>query len=292
MDAFKSHQLFSPEDLKDKREYENADEGSIELAVQAALRKLRKKKNLYADAVKQNTEALNDEAHEHFEDKHKKKNVTAKELIDEVVKDEIKSHGGPSDKEDDDDSESGEDAKASSRSSFDDDQIHKKLAEISLLEKKLAHLVRQVKHYLRKKKAHVHKSEGLEDNDDVESILAEADDKKKRNGIPHTSVLEKFRNNPGLVDKYMANILNDDSDTANGDQRDLLGKKDMETGLLRDIVPGEINSIPLSRLDKESDDYESMATDRGVARDAMVESPFSILDIKKTTGKKFRHNLA
>jgi hypothetical protein len=156
--------------------------------------------------------------------------------------------------------------------------------------------VHEVKSYLRKKKAKGHegeKSGSLEDDDDVESILAN-DDEKKRSEIPHTTILEKFRKNPGLVDKYMDNILNDDSDTdtANGDQRDLLGKKDMETALLRDAVPGEINSIPLSRLDKESDDYESMATDRGVARDALVESPFSILDVKKTTGKKFRHNIS
>jgi len=293
MDAFKGHSLLSADDLKDKKEY-YGDEDSIDRAVQLALRKLHKKKE-YMDSVVNRATA---EPAAHHRAKHApKRNITAKEVVDQIVKDEIKRHGyrGDSDASDEqvNDSEEGNDVESNAFES----KIHKKLAQISSLEHKLTQLVHDVKKYLKKRKAHDPSSDNvglLEDHDDVERIMAFGS-KKKRNEIPrsHISLIEKYRNNPELVDKYIDNILDSkDETTANGEQRDLLGKKETESALLRDAIPnGDLNSIPLSRLDKESEDYDNMATDRGIARDALVESPFSILDIKKTTGKKFRHGL-
>lgn len=300
MDAFKGHTLLSADDLKDKREYDYGDESTIDKAVQKALRKLHKKKRMYNDAI---AKANQDET-SHHNVLPIKKNITAKELVDQVVRDELKRHGHKEKESKFDDSEVGPPPSSDDEPSDESDEknedfeknIHKKLAQISSLEDKLTGLVRDVKKYLKKKKSEDPDSENigaLQDNDDVDRILAYSNN-QKRSKIPrsHVELLQKFRNNPELSDKYIDNILDSkDDSTANGEQRDLLGKKETESALLRDAVPGEINSIPLSRLEKESDDYDSMATDRGIARDALIESPFSMLDIKRTTGKKFRHDI-
>lgn len=294
MDAFKGHSLLTADDLKDKKEYSYADEESIDRAVQNALRKLHKKKVYLNEAVDKATIDPN----VHHSIKHAaKRNITAKEVVDEVVKDEIKrhhseKHSDSSDEDMNDDSPSDDE-----ESHGFEKKIHKKLVQISSLEHKLAGLVSDVKKFLKKKKSQDPSSDNvglLEDNDDVERIMAYGN--KKRSEIPrsHISLIQKYRNNPELVDNYIDNILDSkDESTTNGEQRDLLGKKETESALLRDALPnGDINSIPLSRLDKESEDYDNMATDRGIARDALIESPFSMLDIKQTTGTKFRHGIS
>ncbi|KXJ28991.1 uncharacterized protein LOC110252428 [Exaiptasia diaphana] len=296
MDAFKGHTLLTADDLKDKREYDYGDESTIDKAVRNALRKLHKKKKLYNDAISKANQDVTTTAV-----LPAKKNITARELVDQVVRDELKKHGHNEKESNDKAAEEFNDSNIGPPPSSDDDadsfekNIHKKLAQISSLENKLTSLVTDVKKYLRKKKSEDPSSDNfgsLQDNDDVDRILAYSGN--KRNQIPrsHIELLQKFRNNPELVDKYIDGILDSkDENTANGEQRDLLRKKETESALLRDAVPGDINSIPLSRLEKESDDYDNMATDRGIARDALIESPFSMLDIKKTTGKKFRHDI-
>ena len=74
-----------------------------------------------------------------------------------------------------------------------------------------------------------------------------------------------------------------------GDTRDLLGKEDTEKALLKKAIPGEIEDIPVSSLEREIDENDSIASDRGITHDALVDSPFSDLDYKKVTGKRSRH---
>ncbi|XP_001633397.2 uncharacterized protein LOC5513113 isoform X1 [Nematostella vectensis] len=284
MGAFKEHELLSSDDLKDKSEFtQNSDD--IENAVQSALAKLHKKKAEYEEAIGAKSENEKSESSSgDSESPPPKPHVSAKELIDEVVKQEMSKHKK---KNNDGDSE-----ETGTARSGEEKKIHHKLAEISYLEEKLFHLIRDVKKYLLKKKTELpehHAADAIEDDDNIDNILLS---KKKRSEIPHIGLLEKFRKDPSLVDKYMDTILNEeDSATEQGDQRDLLGKKDMESALLKQACPGDLDSVPISRLDRESEDMEAMATDRGIAREALVESPFSVLDVQQTTGKKFRHNL-
>lgn len=289
MDAFKEHTLLTADDLREKVENSYTDKAGIRQAVEEALTKLHKKKEQeHAQAGQTHAPST-----PHV--------VTAKELIDEVVKQEIASHidhaaaspGSPTDVVDSDDLKS---------------QLHQKLEEITKIETKLFSLIRDVKGFLLTKKPEqgTDKSDSANlngdsdiDNFSVDSLMS------KRSEIPFN--INRFRDNVTLVENFIRDALKDDftidesefneNDSNNedkkvakqGDTRDLLGKEDTEKALLKEAIPGEIEDIPVSSLEREIDENDSVASDHGITRDALVDSPFSDLDYKKVTGKRSRH---
>ena len=279
MDAFKEHTLLSADDLREKVENSYSDKDGIREAVDQALMKLHKKKEQAAAA----TQVTNSP--------HKAHAVTAKELIDEVVKQEISNHidpsaaatGVPTGVIDNDDLKS---------------KLHQKLEEITKIETKLFTLIRDVKGFLLSKKADSTGSEDI-DNMSLDSLVS------KRSQIPFN--INRYRDNVSLVEDFIRDALKDDftidhsafsenenetgdkNDAKQGDARDLLGKEETEKALLKEAIPGEIENIPVSSLEREIDENDSVASDHGITRDALVDSPFSDLDYKKVTSKRSRH---
>lgn len=280
MDAFKEHTLLSADDLKEKVENSYSDKDGIREAVDEALMKLHKKKE----------EAAADAKVSHVP--HKTHVVTAKELIDEVVKQEIANHIDPSTATSD-----------VPKDVIDNDELkrklHQKLEEITRIETKLFSLIRDVKGFLLTKKSE--EGAGRDDIDNVsfDTLVS------KRSEIPFN--INRFRDNTSLVEDFIRDALKDDftinhsalgdienepgdnSDAKQGDARDLLGKEETEKALLKEAIPGEIEDIPMSSLEREIDENDSVASDHGITRDALVESPLSDLDYKKVTGKRSRH---
>lgn len=289
MDAFKEHTLLTADDLREKVENSYSEKAGIREAVEEALNKLHKRK--------EQEHALADQAHA----PSKPHVVTAKELIDEVVKQEIASHidhnvaspGSPTGVIDSDDLKS---------------QLHQKLEEITKIETKLFSLIRDVKGFLLTKKAEqgTDKSDtaNLNEDSDIDNLSVDSL-VSKRSEIPFN--INRFRDNVTLVENFIRDALKDDftidtsefseNDSENedkkvakqGDTRDLLGKEDTEKALLKEAIPGEIEDIPVSSLEREIDENDSVASDHGITRDALVDSPFSDLDYKKVTGKRSRH---
>lgn len=282
MDAFKEHTLLTADDLREKVENSYSDKVGIREAVDEALMKLHKKKEQQADATA------------HAPNKPRTHSVTAKELIDEVVKQEIESHIDHNG------------ANAGSITSADSDdlksKLHQKLEEITKIETKLFSVIRDVKGFLLRKKAEQGTTKDDSDNDidnvSLDSLVT------KRSEIPFN--IDRFRDNVTLVENFIRDALKDDftinpSDFSEnddkedkkvakqGDTRDLLGKEETEKALLKEAIPGEIEDIPVSSLEREIDENDSVASDRGITRDALVDSPFSDLDYKKVTGKRSRH---
>lgn len=280
MDAFKEHTLLSADDLKEKVENSYGDKDGIREAVDEALMKLHKKKEEAAAAAKV-THAPR-KAHV----------VTAKELIDAVVKQEIANHLDPS-------AVTSEVPKDVSDNDELKSKLHQKLEEITKIETKLFSLIRDVKGFLLTKKSADGTSSDDIDNVSVDSVVS------KRSEIPFN--INRFRDNTSLVEDFIRDALKDDftidhsalggtenetgdnSDAKQGDTRDLLGKEETEKALLKEAIPGEIEDIPVSSLEREIDENDSVASDHGITRDALVESPLSDLDYKKVTGKKSRH---
>lgn len=289
MDAFKEHTLLTADDLKEKVENGYSDQEGIQQAVDNALRKLHKKKAQVDTAAHPGAPHV----------------VTAKELIDEVVKQEIASHLGTNNaiQQEETNSASDDDLKS---------KLHQKLEEITRIETKLFSLIRDVKGFLMKKKSD--QGEGKDDSlDGEDSDLADNVNLdglvSKRSEIP--SNINRFRRNETLVENFIRDALKDDftvdpseydeSHTESsedkkaakqGDTRDLLGKEEMQKALLKQAVPGEIENIPVSSLEREVDENDSVASDHGITRDALVDSPFSSLDYKKVTGTRSRHFLS
>lgn len=280
MDAFKEQTLLSADDLKEKVENSYGDKDGIREAVDEALMKLHKKKEEAAAAAKVKHAP------------HKAHVVTAKELIDEVVKQEIANHIDPS-------AATSEVPKDVSDNDELKSKLHQKLEEITKIETKLFSLIRDVKGFLLTKKSADGTSSDDIDNVSVDSIVS------KRSEIPFN--INRFRDNTSLVEDFIRDALKDDftidhsalgetenetgdnSDAKQGDTRDLLGKEETEKALLKEAIPGEIEDIPVSSLEREIDENDSVASDHGITRDALVESPLSDLDYKKVTGKKSRH---
>lgn len=282
MEAFKEHTLLSADDLREKVENSYSDKAGIREAVEQALDKLHKKK---------------EQEHKKADQAHapsKPHVVTAKELIDEVVKQEISNH-----------IDHNTASPASPTSVIDNDdlksKLHEKLEEITKIETKLFSLIRDVKGFLLTKKVDQGDSSNIEEsditNESLDSLVS------KRSEIPLH--IKRFRDNVSLVENFIRDALKDDftinpddfrdSDTEDkkaakqGDTRDLLGKEETEKALLKQAVPGEIEDIPVSSLEREIDENDSVASDRGITRDALVDSPFSDLDYKKVVGKRSRH---
>ncbi|KAL9981058.1 hypothetical protein ACROYT_G009715 [Oculina patagonica] len=286
MDAFKEHTLLSADDLREKVENSYSDKAGIREAVEQALNKLHKRKEQEHKQADQ-AHAPNAPSKPHV--------VTAKELIDEVVKQEIASHidnnaaspGNPTSVVDSDDLKS---------------KLHEKLEEITKIETKLFSLIRDVKGFLLTKKAEQGTDSSSNDESNIDNLSLDSL-VSKRSEIPLN--INKFRDNVTLVENFIRDALKDDftidpdefsgSDTEDkktakqGDTRDLLGKEETEKALLKEAIPGEIEDIPMSSLEREIDENDSVASDRGITRDALVDSPFSDLDYKKATGKRSRH---
>jgi len=284
MDAFKEHPLLSADDLNEKVENSYSDQGGIRQAVDNALKKLHKKKEQAATAAHPGSPHV----------------VTAKELIDEVVKQEIESHLGNNAVEQEGTTSSVESDDLKSK-------LHQKLEEISRIETKLFSLIRDVKGFLLTKKT----DQGDNKDDSSDSQDSDLDNisldslVSKRSDIPFN--VDRFRRNETLVESFVRDALKDDftinpsqyygSNNDNedekvakqGDTRDLLGKKETQKALLKEAVPGEIENIPVSSLEREIDENDTVASDHGITRDALVDSPFSSLDYKKITGKRSRH---
>ena len=295
MDAFKEHPLLTAEDLKEKIENSYSDQTGIRQAVDNALMKLHKKKEQAAAASHPGTP-------------HAPHVVTAKELVDEVVKQEIESHLGNKNAAADSEPEGIE-------SAIDSDdlknQLHQKLEEITKIETKLFTLIRDVKGFLLKKKSdqddNKDDSSDGEDND-LENVTLDSL-VSKRSEIPFN--IDQFRRNDTLVENFIRDALKDDftinpseydvsgiesgednKAAKQGNTRDLLGKEETQNALLKEAVAGEIEDIPVSSLEREIDENDTVASDRGITRDALVDSPFSSLDYKKVTGKRSRHFLS
>ena len=283
MDAFKEHTLFTADDLKDKVENGYSDQGGIRQAVENALNKLHKKKQQAVAAAHPNAPHA----------------VTAKELIDEVVQQEIASHLGNNAAQ-----QGGE-----SRGIDSDEmkgKLHEKLEEITKLETKLFTLIRDVKGFLLNKKNDQadSKDDSSDDDSDLDDVTLDSL-VSKRSEIPFN--IDRFRRNVSLVENFIRDALKDDftinpsayaesdSDSEDrknakqGNTRDLLGKKETQKALLKEAVPGEIEDIPVSSLERDIDENDTVASDHGITRDALVDSPFSSLDYKKVTGKRSRH---
>lgn len=285
MDAFKEHTLLTADDLKDKVENSYSDQGGIREAVDNALKKLHKKKQQAAAAAAHPAAGGG-----------QYRAVTAKELIDEVVQKEIASHLGS------DATQQVHDTVAAG-SDETKGKVHEKLEEISNLERRLFSLIDEVKGYLSKKKGDQGDNEhdSNEDSDsDLDKITID-----KRSEIPFN--IDRFRRNVSLVEDFIRDALKDDftintssydgsvennEDAKQGDTRDLLGKKEMQEALLKQAVPGEIEDIPVSSLERDIDENDTLASDHGIGRDALVDSPFSSLDYKKVTGKRSRHHIS
>ena len=289
MDAFKEHTLLSADDLKEKVENSYSDKAGIREAVEQALNKLHKRKEQEHKLADQSA---------HAPSKPQVHAVTAKELVDEVVKQEIASHidhnaaspGSPTSVMDSDELKS---------------KLHQKLEEITKIETKLFSLIRDVKGFLLTKKTDQGTEKGDSSNNEESDIDNVSFDSlvSKRSEIPLN--INRFRDNVTLVENFIRDALKDDftinpddfseSDTEDkkvakqGDTRDLLGKEETEKALLKEAIPGEIEDIPVSSLEREIDENDSVASDRGITRDALVDSPFSDLDYKKVTGKRSRH---
>lgn len=295
MDAFKEHPLLTAEDLKEKVENSYSDQTGIRQAVDNALMKLHKKKEQAAAASHPGTP-------------HAPHVVTAKELVDEVVKQEIESHLGNKN------AAAGSEPEGIESAIDSDDlknKLHQKLEEITKIETKLFTLIRDVKGFLLKKKSDQDgskddSSDG-EDND-LENVTLDSL-VFKRSEIPFN--IDQFRRNDTLVENFIRDALKDDftinpseydvngiasgednKAAKQGNTRDLLGKEETQNALLKDAVPGEIEDIPVSSLEREIDENDTVASDRGITRDALVDSPFSSLDYKKVTGKRSRHFLS
>ena len=109
--------------------------------------------------------------------------------------------------------------------------------------------------------------------------------------LPSVPSIAELRRNPHLVDQIIDKALADDGNdnseggTAQGHARNIL----TDHVYLKDFVKGPLDDIPLSKLAEESDESDTLATDRGVSRAGLIESPLSAQDYKKTLGKKFRH---
>ena len=295
MDAFKEHPLLTADDLKEKFENSYSDQSGIRQAVDNALLKLHKKKEQAAAAA-------------HPGAPHAPHVVTAKELVDEVVKQEIASHLGNNN------AAAGSEPEGIESAIDSDDlknKLHKKLEEITKIETKLFTLIRDVKGFLLKKKS---------DQDDSKDDSSDGEDSdlenvtldslvSKRSEIPFN--IDQFRRNDTLVENFIRDALKDDftinpseydvsgiesgednKAAKQGDTRDLLGKEETQKAMLKEAVPGEIEDIPVSSLEREIDENDTVASDRGITRDALVDSPFSSLDYKKVTGKRSRHFLS
>ena len=296
LDAFKTNPMLTAGDLKDQVEFENTDKYQIQDAVQEALRRLHKKK--VSDT--------------HAKAKDTSKDIGATEIIDAVVK-QLAGHDDINT-----DSSTGTETPIQ-RDSKPETKLHSKLEELSAVERKLFTLISEVKNILMKKDSESldQHAESTFSNDifkGIEDILSNKDT-VKRSSIPTAELpnLDEFRRNSSLVDKFIDDAIPDDDDDNDdddddedddgeedekksgqpikGDVRDLLGKNDIKHALLKNAVAGEIENVPLSRLEEESEENDSVTSDRGIARDNLVESPFSSLDYKKT-GKKFRHLLS
>ena len=271
MSVFKEHPFFTADDLRDKVENDYPDKVGIRKAVDEALSKLHKKKEEAKPAVRT----------PHV--------VSAKELIDEVVRQELSSHPGAGAVNDKSSMLNSEELKS---------RLHEKLDEISRLETKLFSLIRDVKGFLVMKKDNP--DEGVHDpSDNFDSLIS------KRSQIPFN--INRYRKNITLVENFVREALQDDFNPSDfefegldgeaddkkgakqGDTRDLLGKEGVEYALLKQVIPGEIEDIPVSSLEKEIDEDDSVASDNGITRDALVDSPLSSLDYKKVTGKRSRH---
>ena len=289
MDAFKEHPLLTADDLKEKVENSYSDQSGIREAVDNALKKLHNKKEQAAAVAHPGAPHV----------------VTAKELVDEVVKQEIASHLGNNNAAKPEETESGV---------YSDDlkkKLHEKLEEITKIETKLFTLIRDVKGFLLKKKS----DQGDSEDDSSEGEDSDLDNVtldslvSKRSEIPFN--IDRFRRNDTLVENFIRDALKEDftidpseydvSSIENaedkkaakqGNTRDLLGKEETKKALLKEAVPGEIEDIPVSSLEREIDENDTVASDRGITRDNLVDSPFSSLDYKKVTGKRSRHFLS
>lgn len=284
MDAFKEHPLLTADDLKEKVENSYSDQGGIRQAVDNALKKLHKKKEQAAAAAHPGAPHV----------------VTAKELIDEVVKQEIASHPGsnPAAKEGAPSVQETDDLKS---------KLHQKLEEITKIETKLFTLIRDVKGFLLTKKSDQDDNKDDSTDGDLDDVTLDSL-VSKRSEIPFN--IDRFRRNVTLVEDFIRDALKDDftinpseygeSDSSSedkkvakqGDTRDLLGKEETKKALLKEVVPGEIENIPVSSLEREIDENDTVASDHGITRDALVDSPFSSLDYKKITGKRSRHSIS
>ena len=276
-DAFKSNPTLTADDLKDRVEFDTSEGRGIHEAVREALQNLHKK-NTEKQPAKKSTKPV------HKPETH----IDASKIINAVVSRElanyhVKTALNPSENSDTQNAEM-------------DDSLRSKLEEISTAEKKLLTLLSEMKNFLMKKEHGSDDASFFDDNyENIEDVLRSRDN-FKRSFIPTPELpdLEEFRRNNSLVDKFIDEAIPDDGEDDDNDQpiqgdaRDLLGKKEMHEALLKKAVPGEIDDVPLSKLEEESDDNDSVASDRGITRDNLVESPFSVLDYKKT-GKKSRH---
>ncbi|XP_029194223.2 uncharacterized protein LOC114960127 [Acropora millepora] len=291
MDAFKEHTLLTADDLREKVENGYSDQIGIREAVENALKKLHKRKEKAAAAVSSPPS--------------KPHVVTAKELVDEVVKQEIDSHLGTNN------AEGLEGNTAAINSDELRSKLHQKLEEITKIETKLFTLIRDVKGFLLKKKSDAGDGKDdstVNDDSDLENISVESL-VSKRSEIPFN--IERFRRNETLVANFIRDALKEDltinpneydendntsgedKDAAKqGDTRDLLVKGETQKALLKEAVPGDLEDIPMSSLEREIDENDSVASDHGITRDALVDSPFSSLDYKKITGKRSRHFLS
>lgn len=288
MDAFKEHTLLTPDDLREKVENSYSDQGGIREAVENALKKLHKRKEKAAAAVSSPP--------------GKPRVVTAKELVDEVVKQEIDRHLGTKTAQ----------GQEGNTAAIDSDELRsnlrQKLEEITKIETKLFTLIRDVKGFLLKKKSDAGDEKDDPDDSDLENINVESL-VSKRSEIPFN--IERFRRNETLVANFIRDALKEDltidpdeygendstsgkdKDAAKqGNTRDLLGKEETQKALLKEAVPGDLEDIPVSSLEREIDENDSVASDHGITRDALVDSPFSSLDYKKITGKRSRHFLS
>lgn len=293
MDAFKEHTLLTPDDLREKVEKSYSDQSGIRQAVENALKKLHRKKEKAEAAAAVNSPVG------HV--------VTAKELVDEVVQQEIESHLGKK-------TAGGLEGNLAAGAIDSDDlkrKLHEKLEEITRIETKLFTLIRDVKGFLLKKKSDPNdrKDDSLDSDDsDLENVNVESI-VSKRSEIPFN--IERLRRNESLVENFIRDALKEDfvidpseydeNDNASGedneaakqgDTRDLLGKEETQKAMLKKAVPGDLEDIPVSSLEREIDENDTVASDHGITRDALVDSPFSSLDYKKITGKRSRHFLS
>lgn len=275
MDVFKTSQLYTDADLRESDELAHKRDNIAE-AVENAVNNLHKKEQEDSAKAKKKQPA------KHF--------ISTKELVDEIVKQELKSSGN------DEDNTAGENKKDKTATTKDhvelEKQIHEKLGEISKLETKLFVLVRDIKGFLLEKKKDENSEASLGENDynvPLSTLMSNSDSEKRT--LPSVPSLAELRRKPHLVDKIIDDALDVGSDdkyedgTAQGHTRNLL----TDHASFKDYVKGQFDDTPLSKLAEESDQSDTLATDRDVSRDGLVESPLSDQDYKKTLGKKFRH---
>lgn len=280
MDVFKTSQLYTADDLKESVEFEHKRD-NIAQAVENALENLHKKQEeKEKDEDKKTNDAQEKKSAKHF--------ISTKELVDEVVKQELRTSGNDDTETADNDND---DQKQNLKNHEElEKQIHQKLGEISKLETKLFVLVRDIKGFLLEKKETEEHPIGENDFGVPLSTLMRNSDNVKRT-LPSVPSIAELRQNPHLVDQIIDKALADESDdnsesgTAQGHTRNTL----TDHVYLKDFVKGPLDDIPVSKLAEESDESDTLATDRGVSRVGLVESPLSTQDYKKTLGKKFRH---